>query len=168
MLAAVGAGQLKIQGGKLITLISQEPYSLTFYKLGTNYFAARNNEFGYANYEIIPYPQYVLNPLAALLNQFSIELGLTEEQRHQILPFLKEEVTQLEALKKNTSLSGLKKVEQLKQIGGTIDAKVSPLLNPEQQKKFQTMRDEARRRLVEKMGSKAMEKAEEKVEQLFQ
>ncbi|HVN32034.1 MAG TPA: DUF3604 domain-containing protein, partial [Thermoanaerobaculaceae bacterium] len=158
----------KIEGGKLVTFLSQEPYSVVFYKLGDTYYGARSNEFGYANYEIIPYPQYVLNPLAALLNQLSIELGLTEEQKQQILPFLKQEVTQLEALKKNTSLSGLKKVEQLKQIGGAIDAKVSPLLNAEQQKKFQAMREEARRKLIEKLASAAAKKIESDVEQWFE
>ena len=47
----------------------------------------------------------------------------------------------------------MEKLEQLKQIGGAIDAKIMPLLNPEQQKKFQAMRDEKRRELIEKMGS---------------
>ena len=64
-----------------MTKVSQEPYSVTIYKLGDTYYGARSNEFGYANYEIIPSPQFVQNPLTAMLNQFSIELGLTEEQR---------------------------------------------------------------------------------------
>ena len=68
----------KIEGGKLVIPVSQDPYALTFYKLGDTYYAARSNEFGYANYEIIPAPQIASNPLTALSNQFSIELGLTE------------------------------------------------------------------------------------------
>ena len=68
----------KIEGGKLVVLVSQDPYAFTFYKLGDTYYAARSNEFGYANYEIIPAPQIAANPLTALTNQFSIELGLTE------------------------------------------------------------------------------------------
>jgi len=150
----------KVDSGKLIINISQEPIALTFYKLGDTYYAARSNEFGYANYEVVPGPQYVLNPLTALMNQLSIELGLTEEQKQQIIPFMQQELTQLGALKKNTSLTALQKVEELKKAGAAIDAKVSPLLNPEQQKKFQALRDSTRRRLIETMLSKAVEKVE--------
>ena len=46
----------KIEGGKLITWISQEPNSVAVYKLGDKYYGARSNEFGYANYQIIPDP----------------------------------------------------------------------------------------------------------------
>ena len=120
----------KIEGGKLVTNISQTPFSMTIYKLGDTYYGARSNEFGYANYEIIPSPQFVLNPLTATLNTFSIELGLNEQQKQQILPFLQDEAKQLGALKKNTSLKPLEKVEQLKQIGSAIDAKITPLLDP--------------------------------------
>ena len=100
----------------MVTNISQEPYAVTIYKLGDTYYGARSNEFGYANYEIIPSPQFVLNPLTAMLNPFSIELGLNEQQKQQILPFLQDEAKQLGALKKNTSLKPLEKLEQLKQI----------------------------------------------------
>ena len=155
----------KIEGGKVVTNISQDPFAVTIYKLGDTYYGARSNEFGYANYEMIPSPQFVLNPLTATLNTFSIELGLNEQQRQQILPFLQDEAKQLGALKKNTSLKPLEKVEQLKQIGGTIDAKISPLLDPEQQKKFQALRDQMRRDMIEKMGSQAIQKAESKIKQ---
>ena len=120
----------KIEGGKVVTTISQDPFAVTIYKLGDTYYGARSNEFGYANYEMIPTPQFVLNPLTAMLNQFSIELGLNEQQKQQIVPFLQEEAKQLGALKKNTSLKPLEKIEQLKQIGGAIDAKITPLLDP--------------------------------------
>jgi hypothetical protein len=157
----------KIEGGKVVSFVSQEPYSLTMYKLGDAYYGARNDEFGYANYEIIPNPQYVLNPLTALINQLSLELGLTEQQKAQVVPILTDEAKQLAALKKNTALGATQKVEQLKQIGGTIDAKISPLLNPEQQQKFQAIRDEARRRIIEGMASKALHTVESGVKQEF-
>src|SRR5262249_40969390 len=136
----------KIEGGKLVTLVSQDPYALTFYKLGDTTYAARSNEFGFANYEIIPAPQFAINPLTELSNQFSIELGLTEQQKQQIVPILKEELTQLAALKKDTALSAVKKVERLREIGSAIDAKITPFLNPEQQQKFQTLREQMRKR----------------------
>ena len=89
----------KIDGDKLITFVSQDPYSLTFHKLGNTYYAARNNEFGYANYEIIPAPQIAVNPVTEIANQFSTELGLTQEQKEQIIPILNDEIKQLGALK---------------------------------------------------------------------
>ena len=103
--------------------------------------------------------------MTATLNTFSIELGLNEQQKQQILPFLQDEVKQLGALKKNTSLKPLQKLEQLKQIGGAIDAKIMPLLDQQQQQKFQVIREEKRRELIEKMGSAAIDKAEAKVKQ---
>jgi hypothetical protein len=157
----------KIEGGKVVTNISQAPFSVTIYKQGDTYYGARSNEFGYANYEIIPSPQFVLNPVTATLNTFSIELGLNEQQKQQILPFLQDEVKQLGALKKNTSLKPREKVEQLKQIGSAIDAKIMPLLDQQQQKKFQALREEKRREMIEQMGNAAMEKFETKVQQVM-
>ncbi len=58
-------GAYRIEGGKLVIPVAQEPYAFTFYKVGDTYYAARSNEFGYANYEIIPAPQIAANPLTA-------------------------------------------------------------------------------------------------------
>jgi hypothetical protein len=149
----------------VVTAISQAPFSVTIYKLGDTYYAARSNEFGYANYEIIPSPQFVLNPLTAMINQFSIELGLTAQQKQQIIPVLQEAATKLAALKKNTALKPTEKIEQLKQIGSSVVDKVAPLLDPQQQQKFQAARDDLRRRLIEKMSDQLMEKAEADVKQ---
>jgi hypothetical protein len=150
----------KIEAGKVVTKVQQDAYSMAIYKLGDTYYGARSNEFGYANYEIIPYPQFVANPLTALMNQFCIELGLTEEQKQQIVPMLTDAAKQLQALKKNTSLKPMDKLEQLKQIADSVDEKVSPLLNSDQKQKFQAIRDEHRRHLVEKMASQVKQKVE--------
>jgi Protein of unknown function (DUF3604) len=51
-----------INNGKLVTVIAGTPIEVTVYKLGDKYIGARSNEFGYANYEVIPeVPE--LNPL---------------------------------------------------------------------------------------------------------
>ncbi len=52
-----------IRDGKVVMTISQEPYAVTFYKLGATYYAARSNEFGFANYEMLPKPPVFLHPL---------------------------------------------------------------------------------------------------------
>jgi uncharacterized protein DUF3604 len=150
----------KIENGKVVTTVSQDPMSVTIYKLGDTYYGARSNEFGYANYEIIPSPQFVLNPLTAMINQFSIDLGLTEQQKQQLVPVLQDAAKQLEALKKNASLKPLEKIEQLKKIGSAITDKITPVLDAQQQQKFLTIRDDARRRLIEKMAGQVFEKAE--------
>ena len=147
----------------MITKVAQDPYSVAIYKLGDTYYGARSNEFGYANYEMIPSPQFVVNPVTAMLDQFSVELGLTEQQRQQILPFLQDEVKQLGALKKNTSLKPLDKLEQLKKIADDIDAKVTPLLNQQQQQKFQAIREEHRRELIDKLAGQAAQKVESNI-----
>jgi hypothetical protein len=150
----------KISDGRLVTFISQDPYAFTFYKVGDTYYAARSNEFGYANYEIIAPPQIAINPLTLMSNQFAVELGLTEQQKQQIVPILQEEVKQLGALKKDTSLSGVKKLEQLKQIGASFDAKLKPLINADQQQRFQELREAMRRRIVEGLTEEEVHKLE--------
>ena len=152
----------KIENGKVVTNLSQAPFSVSVYKLNDTYYFARSNEFGYANYETILTPKFAGNPLTAMVDQFSIELGLTEQQKQQIVPILKQAAPQLEALKKNTSLKPLQKIEQLKQIADSVDSKLTPLLNPEQQQKFQAIRDEHRRQLVEKLASQVLQKVESK------
>ena len=155
-----------IHDGKLTTWL-QHPFDISVYKLGDRYLGARSNEFGYANYEIIKAPQVAGNPVAEKLNQLSLELSLTEQQRQQIVPFVKEEIRKLEALKTNTSLSKEKKVEELREIGRTIDGKITPLLNPEQQAKYKQMQEERRRKMIEKMGNEAIEKAEEEIRKVW-
>jgi Protein of unknown function (DUF3604) len=51
-----------INSGKIVTVIAGTPIEVTAYKLGDKYYGARSNEFGYANYEIIP-EVAELNPL---------------------------------------------------------------------------------------------------------
>ena len=43
-----------IQNGKIVTDLVGTPIEIAVYKVGGKYLAARSNEFGYANYEIVP------------------------------------------------------------------------------------------------------------------
>jgi hypothetical protein len=88
---------------------------------------------------------------------------LTQEQRQQIFPIIQGELPKLQALKKDTSAKPEQKLEQLKAIADDLDSKVTPLLNADQQKKFQEIREEHRRELIEKIGSGLMQKAENSV-----
>jgi hypothetical protein len=70
-------------------------------------------------------------------------------------------------LKKDTKLSGLQKVEALRKLGIAFDEKLKPLLNPDQHQKFQAMREAFRRRLIEEMADKALQKAKAAVSSWF-
>jgi hypothetical protein len=74
---------------------------------------------------------------------------------------------QLADLKKNTSLTPVQKLEQLKQISSAVEAKITPILDPAQQQKFQAMREENRRKLIEELGRKLMQKTENELKQLM-
>jgi Protein of unknown function (DUF3604) len=52
-----------IADGKVLTSFDQDPVEMTVYKMGDTYFAARSNEFGYVNYEIVPKAPELLHPL---------------------------------------------------------------------------------------------------------
>jgi hypothetical protein len=153
----------KIEGSKLITYVSQDAYSVTVYKLGDTYYGARSNEFGYANYQMIPTPQFVVQPLALLTDRFAAELALTAEQKEKIVPILEAEVPKLQEINGDASLSGLDKIKKLREIGASVDSQITPLLNPEQQKKFQDARTRLRRRLAGKAVQQLKEKIETRV-----
>ena len=51
-----GSQTYNIQDGKIVTSLVGTPIETTVYKVGDKYMAARNNEFGYANYEMVPAP----------------------------------------------------------------------------------------------------------------
>jgi hypothetical protein len=44
--------QYEIRGGHIITTLGATPFEVTVYKVGDKYWAARSNEFGYANYQL--------------------------------------------------------------------------------------------------------------------
>ena len=52
-----------IKDGKVVTLLQDHPLEATFYKLGDMVYAARSNEFGYANYELLAKPPQLIDPL---------------------------------------------------------------------------------------------------------
>jgi hypothetical protein len=59
---AVGASSFyAINDGKIVTSLGNAPYHVAVYKVGDKYFGARSNEFGYANYEIVPTPTNLEN-----------------------------------------------------------------------------------------------------------
>lgn len=47
-------GSCRLQDGKVVTKVAGDNFSIAVYKLGDTYYGARSNEFGYANYQILP------------------------------------------------------------------------------------------------------------------
>jgi hypothetical protein len=43
-----------IANGKIVTELVGTPIEIAVYKLGDTYLGARSDEFGYANYEVVP------------------------------------------------------------------------------------------------------------------
>jgi len=90
----------------------------------------------------------------AKLEKISTALNLSPQQKQQMLPILKEEAPKLAAVKSNTTLGPMQKAMQLREIGQATDAKVMPILNPEQQQKWQAMRQQEREQMMQKMENK--------------
>jgi hypothetical protein len=92
--------------------------------------------------------------MMAKLEHMSQELQLTPQQKRQIFPILKEEAPKLEEVKGNTSLGPMQKAMQLRQIGQSTDSKIMPILNPQQQQKYQAMREQERQQMIQKLESR--------------
>lgn len=89
--------------------------------------------------------------VAQKLEKMSAALQLTPQQKQQIRPILMEEAPQLKALKNDTSLPPMQKAMKMRQIGEATDAKLQPILTPQQYEKWQQMRTQERQQMMQKM-----------------
>ncbi len=96
-------------------------------------------------------PQGDKSEMMAKMEKMSAELQLTPTQKQQVLPILKEEAPKMQALKANTSLGPMQKAMQMKQISNETDAKLKPILSPEQFQKLQQMHEQERQQMMQKM-----------------
>jgi periplasmic protein CpxP/Spy len=88
--------------------------------------------------------------VAAKLQHMSKALQLTPDQQEKIKPILMEEAPKLEAIKADTSLTPAQRMMQMKQVREATDAKLQPILTPEQQQKLQDMRAQQREQMMQK------------------
>lgn len=79
---------------------------------------------------------------AAKLQALSQELKLTPQQKTEILPILKVEVPKIEAIKNNSSLSGLQKLKQLRAIHSESAPQMQKILSPAQYQQLQKIRQQ--------------------------
>jgi protein CpxP len=78
----------------------------------------------------------------AKLEALSKQLQLTPQQKGEMLPILKEEGPKLEAIKNNTSLSGMQKMRQLRAIHNESAPQLQKILTPAQYQKLQAIRQQ--------------------------
>ena len=91
--------------------------------------------------------------MMAKLEKMSTQLNLTPAQKKEMAPILMDEASKMKAIKANASLGPLQKAMQMKQLGTDMDAKVKPILNPDQYQKFEQMRAQEREEMMQKMRS---------------
>ena len=76
------------------------------------------------------------------------QLQLTPDQKVKVLPILEQEAPKLEAIKNNSSLSGMEKMKQLRAIHAETAPELQRILSPAQYQKFRLSgRRESRKRL---------------------
>ncbi|MGH7983654.1 MAG: hypothetical protein ACREFF_11010 [Candidatus Udaeobacter sp.] len=78
------------------------------------------------------------------------QLNLTPQQKAKILPILADEAPKVEAIKNNSSLSGMQKMQQIRAIHQQTDPQMKAILSPAQYQKLQAIRQQAVREAMEK------------------
>ena len=87
--------------------------------------------------------------IAALAKQ----LNLTPEQEKQLMPILEADAPKIEAIKNNTSLRPMQKVQQIKAIHEQSDPQVKSILSAQQYEQLQQIRQqEIHEAMEKKMG----------------
>lgn len=88
------------------------------------------------------------------LEKMSAALNLSPAQKQQVRPIVMEEVPKLKALKSNTSLGPMQKAMQMRQIADATDAKLKPILTPQQYQTWEQMRAQERQQMMQKMENR--------------
>jgi Spy/CpxP family protein refolding chaperone len=84
------------------------------------------------------------------LSQLATQLNLTPEQKGQLMPILVAEAPKVKAIKADSSLTRIQKVQRLKALHDETDPQVRAILTPEQYQQLQTIRRQEIARIVEK------------------
>ena len=78
----------------------------------------------------------------AKVHALAQQLQLTPDQKVKVLPILEQEAPKLEAIKNNSSLSGMEKMKQLRAIHAETAPELQRILSPAQYQKLQAIREE--------------------------
>ena len=75
------------------------------------------------------------------IEQIAKDLKLTPQQKAQLVPILRAEVPELEAIKSDSSLTGAQKVEKFRALHAKTAPQVQSILNSQQYQKLQQIRE---------------------------
>jgi Spy/CpxP family protein refolding chaperone len=76
------------------------------------------------------------------LQYLNKELSLTEDQRQKLQPIVQSEYQQIKLIRDDTSLTSDQKQAKEQAIRDNTKADIAPLLTPDQQRKFATMKED--------------------------
>ncbi len=78
------------------------------------------------------------------------QLNLTPQQKVKLMPILADEAPKVEAIKANTSLTGLQKMEQLRALHEQTNPEVQAILSPQQYEQLQQIRQHEIEQMIQK------------------
>ena len=90
------------------------------------------------------------SPQAQKLAMLSKQLNLTPEQKMKLMPILEQEAPKVQAVKANTSLTNMQKMEQLRAIHEQTNPQVQAILSPQQYEQFQQIRQHEMEQAIQK------------------
>ena len=87
------------------------------------------------------------------LKHLTKKLNLTEDQQAKVKPILDDQHNQMEQLRADNSGSREDRWKKMREIRENSDNQIKSVLNEDQQKQFDAMREEQRSRMKERMGA---------------
>lgn len=87
---------------------------------------------------------------AQRFGQLATQLNLTPDQKAQLIPILVSEAPKIAAIKADSSLTKVQKLQQLKAVHDQNDPKVKAILSSEQYQQLQTIRRQELAQIIEK------------------
>jgi hypothetical protein len=88
------------------------------------------------------------------LEKMSAALQLTPQQKRQVAPIIMDEAPKVKALKGDTSMPPMQKAMKMRQISEATDAKLKPILNPQQYQTLMQMQAQERQQMIQKMENR--------------
>ena len=98
-----------------------------------------------------PSPGGAASPAVQRLQQMAQQLNLSESQKDKILPILMREAPKAKAIKEDPTLPKNEKVARLMEIRNSTDDSIRPILTPDQQMKFDQIRQEQRQQMLQQL-----------------
>jgi periplasmic protein CpxP/Spy len=96
-------------------------------------------------------PGGTASPAVQRLQQMAQQLNLSESQKDKILPILVREAPKAKAVTEDPTLPKNEKVARLMEIRNSTDDSVRPILTPDQQTKFDQIRQAQRQQMLQQL-----------------